>query len=185
MGNGEQGLGLIIMLDIKFHPNRKLVGTSGVKWQRLGAGKQAKERWRLKSFWVGTIASHLNSPCLPPLPGLDLSLCFSSRTTSCRELFVILTSKQLQAKETAKTLLPLNCIQQIQFVAIFHWWYSLAYRERKRRHETLVLTINWLIHTCTIISSAWIIATLGFFWQLSRNAMQMEVGRNSASLNSY
>lgn len=31
MGNGEQGLGLIKMLDIKFHPNRKLVGTSGVK----------------------------------------------------------------------------------------------------------------------------------------------------------
>ena len=38
------------------------------------------------------------------------------RITSCREFLVILTGKQLQAKETAKPLLPLNC-KQVQFVA--------------------------------------------------------------------
>lgn len=61
---------------------------------------------------------------------LHLSLPSSAHMATCRELLVILTDKQLQAKETLAPLLPLDCTQ-VLFVDISHWWYSLAYRVKK------------------------------------------------------
>lgn len=103
-GYGKQGFVSVIMSDTTFVPNRQLVWSSEGR-QKLGAGRETKKSRRLKSFWVGIPVSCFTSPC----QGFTFLL---STHPLLREFLVIHTGKQLQ---------PLNCTQQVQFIATSHW----------------------------------------------------------------
>lgn len=90
-GNGKQGLGLVIILHIKFGPNRRLVWTYELnnKGEEQVNNLRKDEGWN-PSKWVPSV-SCLISPYLCPLLELHLSPCSSLCIASCREFLVIPT----------------------------------------------------------------------------------------------
>lgn len=164
MANGEWKTGTRLSNNVKVWSKQDSRLNSGVKWQRLRAGKEGMLKAEILLSWYHQCPAWsvpMSESC-QSYAFLPLTLYAPAPAGSCLCLSHVNSCRQRK--------LPDLCCLWIAYKLSLSLG-AQSYRGKKRRHEATFLTTKWLIHTCTKIGSAWIIATLGFFWQFSRNAM--------------